>query len=323
PSQIDTSGLTHLILSFASIDPTTFAVSPTHPDDEEVYKQFLALPDHVDKYIGIGGWEFSDPSERTHHTWSELASSKENRKAFIDSLKQFLAKWNFRGVDIDWEWPGAETRGGNPSDMRNHIDLLVELRQALGSSWGLSVVLPAQYLYLKNLDPKALEAQVDFFNVLAYDLHGAWDANVPGLGSIIKPHTDLKEIDEALRLLWFNEVSPQKVNLGTANYGRGYTVADKNCMYYGCQFTGPSKAGKCTDLAGVLSTCEINRIIGEKGLKPQVISGGAGVKEISWDDQWVNYDDQQTFAMKLELANDRCLGGTALWAVDYAICDGR
>lgn len=101
-----------------------------------------------------------------------MASTKANRAAFIASLMKFLDKWKFQGVDIDWEWPGAESRGGNPAvDMRNQIDLMVELRQSLGSR-GLSVVLPIQYTYLQNLDPKALEAQVDFFNVLSYDLHG-------------------------------------------------------------------------------------------------------------------------------------------------------
>lgn len=101
-----------------------------------------------------------------------MASSKTNREAFIASLLRFLSKWNFQGVDIDWEWPGAETRGGNPAiDKQNQVDLLKELREALGSR-RLGVVLPAQYEYLKHLDPKTLETSVDFFNVLAYDLHG-------------------------------------------------------------------------------------------------------------------------------------------------------
>ncbi|XPS75899.1 Chitinase [Ascochyta lentis] len=292
-----------------------------HPDDEVLYADFLNLKDGSQKWIGIGGWEFSDAGA-TRNTWSQMASSKTNRAAFISSLQKFLDKWNFRGVDIDWEWPGAESRGGNPAiDMRNQIDLMVELRQALGSR-GLSVVLPAQYEYLKHLDPKALEAQVDHFNVLSYDLHGPWDATIPGEGALIKPHTDLQEIDTALTLFWFNDVSPAKINLGIANYGRGYTVADPNCSKYGCAWTGPSKAGECTQLDGVLSQCEIQRLIRAKNLNPEIIAGGAGVKQVSFDGQWVGYDDSETLALKTELANLRCLGGTALWAVDYASCRG-
>ncbi|KZM28624.1 chitinase [Ascochyta rabiei] len=275
PQNMDTTGLTHLIFSFATIDPSTFGVGPMHPDDEKLYEDFFNLEDGSQKWIGIGGWEFSDTGA-TRYTWSQMASTKTNRAAFISSLQQFLEKWSFRGVDIDWEWPGAESRGGNPAiDMRNQIDLMIELRQALGSR-GLSLVLPAQYEYLKHLDPKALEAQVDHFNVLSYDLHGPWDATVPGEGALIKPHTDLKEIDTALNLFWFNDVNPAKINLGVANYGRGYTVADPSCSRYGCAWTGPSKAGECTQLEGVLSQCEIQRLIRAKNLNPQIIAGGAG-----------------------------------------------
>jgi hypothetical protein len=53
-SQIDTTGLTHLVFSFATIDPKTFAVGPMHPDDEKLYADFLALNDGSQKWIGIG-----------------------------------------------------------------------------------------------------------------------------------------------------------------------------------------------------------------------------------------------------------------------------
>lgn len=54
PENIDTTGLTHLIFSFATIDPTTFAVNPMHPYDEKLYSDFLALKDGSNKWIGIG-----------------------------------------------------------------------------------------------------------------------------------------------------------------------------------------------------------------------------------------------------------------------------
>ncbi|KAJ4402691.1 hypothetical protein N0V91_007066 [Didymella pomorum] len=318
PSQIDTTGLTHIVFSFATIDPTTFAVRPMHPNDEKLYTEFLGLKDGSQKWIGIGGWEFSDAGP-THQTWSLMASSKANRQAFISSLLEFLKKWDFAGVDIDWEWPGSDTRGGNAAiDKQNQVDLMKELRAALGSR-GLSVVLPAQYAYLQNMDPKALEGSVDAFNVLAYDLHGPWDASIPDLGPYAKPHTDLNEIDTALELLWSADVTPSMVNLGIANYGRGFTLADTNCAHINCTWTGPSKAGLCTQLDGVLAQCEIERVIKQHSLKPELIEG-AGVKQIVFDGQWFAYDDRQTLALKVELANDRCLGGTALWAIDYASC---
>lgn len=35
-----------------------------------------------------------------------------------------------------------------------------------------------------------------------------------------------------------------------------------------------------------------------------------------WEgDQWASYDDADTFAMKIDYANQHCLGGTMVWAV--------
>ena len=310
PGRLNTTGYTSVVLSFAVFNSTTFEVCMEHPDDEEVYNQFFKLPASVYKGLAIGESAMSRNGE-TSLAWSKMASTKENRKAFIDSLKQFLEKWKFDKIEIHWQWPGA-------SDTQNQVDLIHELRQVLGSTFGISVVLPAQEGYLKNMNPSAMQDDVHWFTILTYDMHGSWDDPSQG----IKPHTDIAEIDAALNLLWSAKLDSTKVLMGVANYGRGYTVADKNCNYYGCQFIGASKPGGCTKDGGLLSACEINRIIGAMNLKPQIIAGGAGVKEIAWDDQWVGYDDQETFDIKLELANKRCLGGTALWAIDFDHCDG-
>lgn len=64
---------------------------------------------------------------------------------------------------------------------------------------------------------------------MAYDLHGFWDADVKTLGAIIRPQTDIREIDNNTLPLWFDKLTPAKVNLGLAYYGRGYTVSDPKC----------------------------------------------------------------------------------------------
>jgi len=116
---------------------------------------------------------------------------------------------------------------------------------------------------------------VDFFGFMSYDLHGFWDADVKTLGSVIRPQTDLNDIDKDLLPLWFAGVDPAKVNLGLAYYGRGYTVSDPSCPYIGCKFSGPSKGGSCTNFGGVLSlrgtshqiSCTESTLIGRKKSK--------------------------------------------------------
>ncbi|KAL6703942.1 hypothetical protein ACN47E_008880 [Coniothyrium glycines] len=319
PSQLDVSGLTHLILSSAAIAPTTFAIELMHPDDEDTYKQFLALPDTVSKWIGLGFGQTSygcqDPAV-ARRTWASLISTEYNRTLFAFEVLKFLRKWQFKGIHIDWEWAHAMNRGGNAYNAQDLLKALKVLREVLGKGIGLSVSLPAQNITFAAMNPGILSPEVDWFNIVTYDLHGPWDSSDPRYGSHVLPHTDLKEIDEVLNIAWAHGIPSSKINLGISNYGRGYTVTDSKCAWYGCAFTAGNRAGACTQEEGMLSGCEIRRLIGEKQLKSKFIEGQAKVKEISWDNQWIGYDDEESRAAKLSFANGRCLGGTALWAID-------
>ncbi|KAF1994264.1 glycoside hydrolase family 18 protein, partial [Amniculicola lignicola CBS 123094] len=316
PESINTTGLTHLNFAFASIDPKTFEITPMHQEDVNLYPRFTALKSGgLQTWIAVGGWEFSDPGP-TRNTWSNMVSTQGNRAKFAASAVRFMDRYGFQGLDLDWEYPGTKERGGNENhDTENQISLVVELRNAFGNKYGLSSILAPDFWYLRKMDPRAMMDQVDFFNFMGYDLHGAWDAGIGTIGAKIRPHTDIREIDQGLTPLWFNGVDPKKVNLGMALYGRGYT-SKSNCLQFGCEFSGPNAKSNCTNFDGFMSNYEIRQLIKRKGLRPELMKD-AMVKQIAWDDQWVGYDDEETYAMKIGFANDRCLGGTMVWAIDY------
>lgn len=73
------------------------------------------------------------------------------------------------------------------------------------------------------------------------------------IGSVMQAHTNMTEIKEALDLFWRVGVDPSKVVLGTAFYGRSFTISDLDCVSPGCPFSGAGTAGSCTDSAGTLS----------------------------------------------------------------------
>lgn len=65
-----------------------------------------------------------------------------------------------------------------------------------------------------------------------------------------------------------------------------------------------------------MSLTEIKGLIKEKGLQPRLIED-AMMKELTWDDQWIGYDDEETVALKKKFANNYCFGGTMAWSVDF------
>jgi chitinase len=84
-------------------DPASFAVIPSDPADEYLMKVCTALKrSDLEAWLAIGGYDFSDPGA-TRTAWSDMASSQENRAAFISSLKDYLDKFGFQGVEIGTE----------------------------------------------------------------------------------------------------------------------------------------------------------------------------------------------------------------------------
>ena len=180
PEQIPLGVYTHLNFAFASIDPKSFEVVPMTSRDPQLYDRLTSLkyydPD-LKVNIAIGGWSFNSPGP-TARTFSDLAASEDNQRKFFKSLISFMSTYGFDGVDIDWEYPGASERSGRPEDFANFPRFIANLKNALRGTNGrdeLSITLPASYLYLQHFDLERLSDHVDYFNIMTYDLHGAWD----------------------------------------------------------------------------------------------------------------------------------------------------
>lgn len=233
-----------------------------------------------------------------------------------------MATYDFQGVDLDWEYPAGSERGGGKADTENYVALVQEMRTAFGRQFGISLTLAPDYWYLRGFDAKAMEPYVDWFGFMAYDLHGSWDADTKTLGSIVRGQADIREIYNDTLPLWFDGLNPAKVNFGTAYYGRGYTLADPTCAYIGCPFIGPSNPAPCTNFAGVMSLIEIETLTKEKGIVPELLQSSM-MKQISWGNQWIGYDDMDTIALKKQWASNMCFGGTMIWSVDFNSGVGR
>ncbi|KAK6220679.1 hypothetical protein LQW54_001870 [Pestalotiopsis sp. IQ-011] len=296
PPQIPVAAVDILNYAFVYIDPDTLDLVPMPPQDGErsmSSDEAFALMSKVTGsklrnpklkvWLAIGGWSFSDNNTETQPLVGTIASSPVTRYSFAYNLVRFMKQYGFDGVNIDWEYPGAPDRGGQNRDIENYPLLLQAIRQAfngnLGNAqWGISITASSSYWYLRWFDLPAIVEQVNFINLMSYDLHGIWDQDNE-LGAYAWAHTNLTEVDKALELFWRNDVPPTLINLGIAFYGRPYSLSDAVCDTPGCPFDGPGASGDCTQTEGYLSYNEIMEIIDNYGDSAVVTwDEAAGVK---------------------------------------------
>ncbi|EAQ91551.1 hypothetical protein CHGG_03486 [Chaetomium globosum CBS 148.51] len=319
PEDLNVELLTHINFAFALVGPDN-KIATANAYDIDLYRRTTNLKARNPRlrvYIAVGGWAAGTAD------FSRMASTAGGRSTFISSVLAFMKTYGFDGIDLDWEYPSADDRGGVAADMANYVSLVSEMRATFGQRYGITVAVPNSYWYLRGFDVAGMIEHIDWFNVMSYDIHGTWDGNSKWTQPLALPHSNISEIRDGLNLLWRNNVPRHKVVLGLAFYGRSFTLKSASCNTPGCEFRSGAEPGPCTGTSGVLSNNEIFSIIQEKGLTP-VFDQEAGVKYINWDgDQWVSYDDWETFALKKAFANSECLGGTMIWALDLDAFDHR
>lgn len=100
---------------------------------------------------------------------------------------------------------------------------------------------------------------------------------------------------------------------------QGYTLENSTCTYLGCNATGRSTEGNCTYSPGVLAQTEITALISSDNLYPQYLET-IDMMQITYGSnsskQWLAYDDEYTWYLKKQYANNMCFGGTMAWSID-------
>jgi chitinase len=218
---------------------------------------------------------------------------------------------SFQGVDLDWEFPTTST-----ADAENLVSLVRELRAAFGKDYGISAALPADWGSIQGFNPAGMAKYVDFFNFMAYDLHG-WGIDSEPAKNTVTYQASIVDIANNLMPLWANQTDPSLINLGIPLYGRGYTLSSSSCKEAGCAASGPSEEGPCVkDPTGVMVLSDIKKAISANQATAELDSE-AMQKYATWGSgQWIGYDDADTLALKMTWADGLCLGGAVFWALD-------
>ncbi|KAL1835649.1 hypothetical protein VTJ49DRAFT_6294 [Mycothermus thermophilus] len=318
PEDILVSGLTDINVAFINFGSDFKLIDL---DGGTVARVAALRRDHPALHVSIavGGWDFNEGA--TADYWSRMASTYPNRQIFIRSVVDYLKKYGLNGIDLDWEYPVDVDRAGHPEDYNNFVLLLSQMRKAFDvedPGWTITVTLPTSYWYLRNFDVERLQSYVSWFNLMSYDLHGMWDYGNKWTGPYLKGHTDLEEIDLALDLLWRNNIKPENVVLGFGFYGRSFTMADPNCFEPNgiCRFTTGGDPGTCSRTRGVLTYQEVWARNSSSDTRTYYDPKTTVKYTVFGRDQWISYDDAQSFHDKKVFLSKRCLGGLMVWALN-------
>lgn len=341
PENIDATKFTHLVYAFAYIKRGTWEVEQVEWNDVNEWQPSQGLYTRFNKRVrssnpkcktllAFGGWNFNF-KEEFQDIFTTMAESASNRAACINSMINWVRKYEFDGIDVDWEYPGWSELGGRPQDKENFVSFVHELRAAIDAEASrtgksrllLTLAVAAGYDKIDTgYNIPQLVDYVDYVSVMTYDLHGQWETKT-GAASGLYPPTDYEpgSLDEyytgdyAIQY-WIDHGMPRnKIVMGLAAYGRGWTLESSTP---GQGLGAPAIRGcdpmKDTQQEGVLNYIEALTVINSGGVTQ--FDPATTTMYVQKGDQWYSYEDPDSIVYKVDYIKDEGLLGGMLWAVD-------
>ncbi len=335
---INPSLLTHINFAFADLsadgeiivgDPWIDTQKPYGDDTWETelkghFGQLIKLkqqhPD-IKTLISVGGWTWSK-------NFSDVAASDTLRKSCARSAVEFVVKYGFDGVDLDWEYPvqGGDNIPHRANDGDNYILLLKELRTALDAQgekdskeYVLSIAGASDANFIANCKVAEMMKFLDYINVMTYDYHGTWDKetnhNTPLYADSGNP-----SVASTIENYIAAGVKPADLNLGLAFSGKGWinvTDPDGSGLYK--SGTAPSSAGygNGTFEAAVFDFWDIAENYVGKNNYVRYWDDVAKVPYLYNGSTFITYEDEESIGYKADYVKKMELGGTMFWEFSY------
>jgi len=256
--------------------------------------KYKKLYPDVKTLVSVGGWaetgghfgengRIADGGFYTLTTNADGSVNHAGIAAFSASAVEFIEKYGFDGVDIDYEYPSSMADAGHPDDFEisnarraglnaSYQVLMKSLRESLdrageaaGTHYMLTIASPSSGYLLRGMETFQATQYLDYVNIMSYDLHGAWNSHVGHNASLFDTGLDseLKAWDvygtkefEGIGYLntdWAVKyfrggLSAGRINIGLPYYTRGFkdVTGGTNGLWGQAKFTDQANCPKGT-----------------------------------------------------------------------------
>lgn len=172
----------------------------------------------------------------------QLCNNDHTRSVFVNNIISLVLKYNFDGVDVDWEFPGVSGLTGYTTEMdRTNLNkLLRDLRNKLnenedegGSKHILSIASPSTYWGTHRYDYDGrfsngvggINDYCDYVNMMSYDLHKSGSAShLTHLHTPSNNYSYKFSVDYGVTYFTSLGLEKNKIIIGSAAYGKAYNL---------------------------------------------------------------------------------------------------
>jgi len=301
---------THVIYSFANMEGGVLGNVWSNP-----IKELRQKNPEIKLMVAVGGWSFGVTK------MTEMLKDADSRFRFVNDSVPFLRKFEFDGLDLDFEYPGINntefSRFSPPEDKQKFTELVKALRGRFeedAAATGTPRLLLSAAFGCRKPDIDAgyeiekLAQYLDFMNLMTYDLRGVTDefaSHHSALYSGSYEEGEQKVFNQHWVVNYFisNGAPAQKLILGISLYGRSF-IWNTDARMIG----GPAKYGdnvSFKQICGYLNS-KWKRIWVEDQHVPFIFQGNI----------MIGYDDEESIAIKVNYTIQRGLGGMMFWSVD-------
>ncbi|KAK4221021.1 glycoside hydrolase family 18 protein [Podospora fimiseda] len=304
PSTLQIDKLTHVFYAFArvnengtlrSLDPYADFTKPVDDTNGTIQALLNLRSSHptLKIILSIGGGASSGTTE-----FPALASKPETRLAFAKSSKEWVDRYNFDGIDIDWEHPTTSTQGSD------YLSLLLTARSLLPSPrYLLTSALPTGNYTLGYIDLSAVGQVLDYLNLMTYDFAGPWTPQA-GNHAQLRPYRGVPQgsITAGIDNIKNNSNFPlNKIILGIPTFARYFPAAR------GPGDPFPKNTSGEIDYRDLPTEWITSAVIDKKKGAAHIVDATEGGKG------FVSFDVPETVKIKVAWAKKQGLAGLFYW----------